>query len=322
MSTSSTPSVDIRIWQNDATSVEELVELRSQRDLTISLCIPALNEDPTIGDICSACLELVEADLIQQLVVVDSGSTDDTRNVARAVGADVFDARELLHEHAPEPLGKGGALWKSLAVAEGDIVVWVDSDTRNFGEHFVTNLVEPLLVDEELRMTKAFYDRPFVSGDQMLRAGGARVTELAFRPLATMLFPELTGFVQPLSGEYAGYRTDLMELGFFSGYGVETGLLIDFVLKHSADAVAQVDLGARLHHNQDVAALGKMAFEVIQVMMLRAQQLGRIELNRASPAELRQFTGTENGVTSRTHRIEVRELPPMRSVLSATRGAD
>lgn len=303
-------------------SLEELVALRVRRDLSISVCLPALDEAPTIGGICATCRRLVALGLIQQLIVLDSGSTDGTQEVARAAGAEVYEARDVLAGEAPEPLGKGGALWKSLAVATGDVVVWMDSDTRNFGEHFVTRMLEPLLSRPDIKMTKAFYDRPLVAGDATLSTGGARVTELVFRPLAQFLFPELVDIVQPLSGEYAAYREDLLDLGFFTGYGVETGLMIDFVARHGAGSIAQVDLGARLHDNQDVPGLGRMAFEVIQVLLTRARQLRRLELETEWPNALRQFETAPDGVRAHDHHIRVRELPAMRNVLSTTASND
>lgn len=300
--------------------LDDLARLEARKGVSVSVCLPALNEAPTIGDICRTCLMAAEAGLVHELLVVDSGSTDGTQDVAAAAGATVYQASELLAAEAPEPLGKGGALWKSLAVATGDVVVWVDSDTRNFELNFVAGLIEPLLRDDNVRMAKAFYDRPLVSGDTTLSTGGARVTELTFRPLAQLLFPELADLVQPLSGEYAAYREDLLDVGFFSGYGVETGLMIDLIRSHGADSVAQVDLGARLHHNQDVLGLGRMAFEVVQVLMTRAEQMGRLKLEGEMASVLRQFESGPGGPVVRDHRLAVRELPPMRDVLAATGG--
>lgn len=304
------------------TSLDDLVRLRQRRGVSISVCLPALNEAATIGAICTRCRSLMDAGLIQQLVVVDSGSIDGTVEVARAGGAEVYEARHLLQDEAPEPLGKGGALWKSLAVARSDIVVWMDSDTANFGQHFVTSLVEPLLSDGDIRMTKAFYDRPLQSNGVTLSTGGARVTELAFRPLAHLLFPELVDIVQPLSGEYAGYRDDLVGFGFFSGYGVDAGLLIDFVTTHGLSSIVQVDLGARLQRNQEILALGRMAFQVMQVMMLRSRQQGRFSGDLQWPSMMRQFESRPHGARPVDHHVQVRELPPMKSVLSTTARPD
>lgn len=291
-------------------------ELSAQKDglgLRISVCLPALNEVGTVETICGSILPLLEEGLIDQLAVIDSGSSDDTVAAARRSGAEVFEAAALLpHIDAP---GKGGTLWKSLSVATGDLVLWLDSDTRNFDRAFVTQLLAPFLEDPETRMTKAFYERPLTGGDEALATGGARVTELVVRPLAHLLFPELTTFVQPLSGEYAAYREDLIALPFFTGYGVEVGLLIDFIEQHGSDMIRQVDLGSRIHRNQDVPALGRMAFQVLQVMTRRAEDLGRLKLAVDWPAVMTQFVASEQGAIGVDHELEVVELPPLKTLL-------
>lgn len=302
--------------EKDAQARGAIKELSAQKDglgLRISVCLPALNEVATVGTICRSILPLLEQGLIDQLTVVDSGSSDDTVAAARRAGAEVFEAAALLpHIDAP---GKGGTLWKSLSVATGDLVLWLDSDTRNFDPAFVTQLVAPFLEDPGTRMTKAFYERPLTRGDAALATGGARVTELVVRPLAHLLFPELTTFVQPLSGEYAAYREDLIALPFFTGYGVEVGLLIDFISQHGADGIRQVDLGSRIHRNQDVPALGRMAFQVLQVMTRRAEDLGRLKLGVEWPPVMTQFVASEEGAVGVDHELEVVELPPLKTLL-------
>lgn len=293
--------------------LQELVAHKRASGLTLSVCLPALNEARTIGSICEVIGRLVDAGLVDQLVVVDSGSSDDTLEVARGAGAETFEAVSLLAgTRAP---GKGGTLWKSLSVATGDVVVWLDSDTRNFDERFVRALISPFLTDEGTRMTKAFYERPLYDGSRGLTTGGARVTELVVRPLAHLLFPELTGFIQPLSGEYAAHREDLIALPFFSGYGVEVGLLIDFIGEHGSGGIRQVDLGTRIHRNQDVLALGRMSFEVLQVMTKRAEDLGRLKLGIDWPPTMGQFVPSAEGSTRVSYELEVLELPPIKSLL-------
>lgn len=293
--------------------VAELSGSKASSGLSITVCLPALNEAATIGPICQTIRSLLDVGVVDQLVVVDSGSSDDTVARARAAGAEVFAAADLLPGvHAP---GKGGTLWKSLSVAKGDVVLWLDSDTRNFDETFVTRLVEPFLRSEHTRMTKAFYERPLGAGSAVVTAGGARVTELVVRPLSHLLFPELTGLVQPLSGEYAAYRRDLIQLPFFSGYGVEVGLLIDFISRHGTSTIDQVDLGTRIHRNQDVLALGRMAFEVMQVMTKRADDLGRLKLGMEWPSTMKQFVPSDGGVEEMSQELRVVELPPIASVL-------
>ena len=294
-------------------TVEELVRLKGASGRSISACLPALNEAATIGAICRTIRRLLEAGLLDQLVVVDSGSSDDTRAVAYAEGAEVLTAAELIPGVVAP--GKGGTLWKSLGVVTSDIVLWLDSDTRNFNEGFVTRLVEPFLRSDETRMTKAFYERPLGQGSTALTTGGARVTELVVRPLAHLLFPELVDFVQPLSGEYAAYRDDLIRLPFFSGYGVEVGLLIDFITTYGAEGIRQVDLGTRVHRNQDVLALGRMAFEVMQVMTRRAEDLGRLKLGTEWPTSMKQFVPSDDGTKAISYELPVIELPPLASVL-------
>lgn len=294
-------------------SVRELARRKEASGLGISVCLPALNEAETIGSICRSVARLLEVRLVDQLVVVDSGSTDETVEAARAGGAEVFRAAELVPTvDAP---GKGGTLWKSLSITTGDVVLWLDSDTRNFDQTFVTELIAPFLRDDQTRMTKAYYERPLADGAVALTTGGARVTELVVRPLSHLLFRELTRFIQPLSGEYAAFREDLLALPFFSGYGVEVGLLIDFIERHGTDGIRQVDLGTRVHRNQDVLALGRMAFEVLQVMTKRAEDLGRIKLEMSWPAAMTQFASSNVGARAISHDIRVIELPPLKTVL-------
>jgi glucosyl-3-phosphoglycerate synthase len=294
-------------------SIDELSVRKRSHGLSVSVCLPALNEQSTVGEICRRIVPLLEGGLVDQLAVIDSGSTDATIETARSAGAEVFKASELMrHVHAP---GKGGTLWKSLSIATGDVVMWLDSDTRNFSETFVTHLLAPFLDGSTTRLTKAFYDRPLADGKGGLTAGGARVTELVVRPLAHLLFPELAIFVQPLSGEYAAYREDLISLPFFSGYGVEVGLLIDFIERHGSGCIQQVDLGARVHNNQDLLALGRMAFEVLQVMTTRAEDMGRVKLGVPWPVSMTQFTTAEGEASPVSHQIELIELPPLRTLL-------
>lgn len=294
-------------------AIKDLLAKKDGLGLRISVCLPALNEEATVGTICRSILPLLEEGLIDQLAVIDSGSSDDTIAAARGSGAEVFEAAALLpHVDAP---GKGGTLWKSLSVATGDVVLWLDSDTRNFDPVFVMQLVAPFLEDPGTRMTKAFYERPLTGGDTGLATGGARVTELVVRPVAHLLFPELTTFVQPLSGEYAAFREDLIALPFFTGYGVEVGLLIDFIAQHGSDGIRQVDLGSRIHRNQDVPALGRMAFQVLQVMTRRAEDLGRLKLAVEWPPVMTQFVVSEEGAVAVDHELEVIELPPLQTQL-------
>jgi glucosyl-3-phosphoglycerate synthase len=278
-------------------TVEDLVGLRRRRALSISVCLPSLDEEATIGSICTSLRELVQAQLVEEVLVLDAGSRDGTARQAENAGATVVAVRDLLQHGDDDPVkgkGKGEAMWRSLTVASGDIVVWLDADIRNFSPAFVTDLVAPLLADPELVMTKAFYDRPLVTPGSLAPDEGGRVTEIAVRPLIQLVLPELSGFVQPLSGECAGYRSHLTKLPFSTGYGVDIGLLIDAVYRWGLDRVGQVDLGMRIHRNQDTAALGRMSFEVMHAIFERLDEMGRIALSRQLPSTFFQFkTATE-----------------------------
>ena len=171
--------------------------------------------------------------------------------------------------------GKGEALWKSLHACKGDLICFVDADIRNFHARFVYGLLGPLLQDPEIQYVKAFYERPIRERNALRATGGGRVTELLARPLINLLWPELAGIVQPLSGEYAGRRETLEQVPFFSGYGVELGLLVDIAARFGVDAIAQVDLDRRVHRNQDMQALGRMSFGILQAAFLRLAEEGR-----------------------------------------------
>jgi len=206
----------------------------------VSVVLPARDEAATVGAIVETLRrELVEqVPLVDELLVIDSGSEDSTAAVAHAAGARVVRQADVLPRLGDRP-GKGEALWKSLLVASGDLIVFVDADLRDFDEQFVVGLLGPLLTDPGIDFVKAFYDRPLTNGDQVLPAGGGRVTELVARPLLNLHWPGAAGFVQPLAGEYAGRRTLLEQLPFVSGYGVEIGMLIDVLEEHGLDAMAQ-----------------------------------------------------------------------------------
>jgi glucosyl-3-phosphoglycerate synthase len=241
---------------------------RAKGDTRVSVVLPALDEEPTVGEIVAGVRELAAATgLVDEVVVVDSGSVDRTAEVAAAAGATVYHRDDILPGYGSAP-GKGEVLWKALAVTTGDVLVYVDADLTDFRPHFVTGLLGPLLTDPGVAMVKAFYDRPLLD---VSAGGGGRVTELMARPLLNAYFPELAGVVQPLAGEYAARRGLLEALPFAAGYGVETGLLIDAVAALGLDAVAQVDLGQRTHGHQDTAALGRMAATILHTVLSRVQ---------------------------------------------------
>jgi len=252
--------------------LEDLVEAKREQGLTISLALPALNEENTVGQVIRMMKrELMEkVPLLDEIVVIDSNSTDRTREIAQEEGVPVYIHQQLLERLGPRR-GKGEALWKSLLVTRGDIVAWIDTDIVNIHPRFVYGILGPMLANPQVQFVKGFYRRPLKVGSKMQAGGGGRVTELTARPLLNLFFPELSGVVQPLSGEYAGRRTALERAVFFSGYGVETGLLIDIYERYGLSAVAQVDLLERIHHNQPLEALSKMSFAIIQTVFRKLE---------------------------------------------------
>lgn len=255
--------------------IENLLALKAKRGVTISLGLPALNEQETIVNVIrtlkSALMD--DAPLIDEIVLIDSDSTDDTVALALECGIPVYKHSEILPE-VGTVRGKGEALWKSLHVLKGDIIAWVDTDITNIHPRFVYGLLGPLLKSPRLQFVKGFYQRPIQVGEHLHAFGGGRVTELVARPMFNIFYPELSGLIQPLSGEYAGRREALQRVPFFSGYGVETGLLIDLFMRYGLEALAQVDLEVRVHHNQPLVGLSKMAFAILQVFMARIE--GRV----------------------------------------------
>lgn len=314
---------DTRAWFDrntfppDPRSVVELAALKATTGTTIAVCLPALDEADTIGGICTIVHdELLGAGLVDELIVIDSGSTDETAAIAEASGARVLRAAELMPEAGrPEVAGKGESLWKSLSVVAGDVIVWLDSDTRNFDTRFVTGLVAPLLDDPALGFVKAFYERPLERDELRLPAEGGRVTEIAIRPLLNLFFPQLTGVIQPLSGECAGRVSMLREVPFFTGYAVDVGLLIDFAERFGLEAMAQSDLGVRVHRNRDVAALGRMSFEIIRALMQRLDDDALVKLSNPLPEVLTQFVSERDGVRPDRVPLPVVERPPLSTYL-------
>jgi glucosyl-3-phosphoglycerate synthase len=293
----------------------QLAELKRESGLRVSVCLPALNEQTTIGAMCTRIrVDLMETvNLVDELVVIDSGSEDDTLDVAAAAGAEVHSGRDVMPE-VGHVLGKGEALWKSLAVTSGDLICWCDSDIRNFDSGFVVGLLTPLLLDAEIKMSKGFYKRP-LDGDP---TGGGRVTELVVRPLLHLLYPKLTGLVQPLSGEYALRRDVALELPFFTHYAVDIGLLIDLVERYGLNALAQVDLGVRLHRKQDTLSLGKMSHQIMRGVLHRLDELGRIKLTDDLSDALVQFIPKTNGPLAVRFDQEIIERPAMATYLLQT----
>ncbi|HST66283.1 MAG TPA: glucosyl-3-phosphoglycerate synthase [Mycobacteriales bacterium] len=309
---------DVRHWFEERTSratdwqASRLVDVKGET--RVSVVLPALNEQETVGAIVATIRSrLVERHgLIDELVVMDSGSTDGTYDAAVEAGAKVVRREEVLGDFEPLP-GKGEVLWRSLAATTGDILVFVDSDLHDFTPDFVTGLLGPLLTNPSVQLVKATYDRHLTHGDTMVPAGGGRVTELVARPVINMHWPELAGFVQPLSGEYAARRTLLEQLPFPTGYGVEIGLLVDALRLVGLDGLAQVDLSRRKHRNQEIGKLGRMSSEILQVAFERLRREGRLDMSPVA-TELTQFERSEDDYVLVTLDMEPSERPPLRSV--------
>ncbi|MFE1957171.1 glucosyl-3-phosphoglycerate synthase [Streptomyces sp. NPDC059479] len=324
-----------RSWSAADRTLDRLLVAKAARGTTVSVVLPALDEEATVGAIVSVIRrELMErAPLVDELVVIDSGSTDRTAEVAAAAGARVVH-RDAILPRLPALPGKGEVLWRSLLVTSGDVVCFVDADLRRFSADFVSGTVGPLLTDADVQFVKAMYDRPLREDDPdgeddpdtdgsvgeggsmngTVGGQGGRVTELVARPLLNLHWPRLAGFVQPLGGEYAARRSLLERLPFPVGYGVELGLLVDALHTVGLDALGQVDVGVRLHRHQDDRALGRMAAAIYRTAQLR---LSRAHLVRP---ELTQFDRGENGFVPRTYSVDTEERPPIREIAEYTSG--
>ncbi len=289
-----------------------LVGEKQKQNLKISLCIPTLNEEKTIGkEIVIFKSELMQRyPLLDEIAVIDSDSSDQTREVASAFGAQVFLSRDILKKYG-EKRGKGENLWKAIYQLEGDILVYIDADIKNIHPRFVYGLVAPLIYRPEIHYVKAFYDRPLASSHGSRPSGGGRVTEILIRPLFSLFFPELTALIQPLSGEYAVRREVLDKIPFPIGYGVETSHLIDVYHRWGLQAIAQTDLDRRVHRNQHTRELGKMAFGILQTFLKRVEALGILGKLPELSTTLRQFQVNNNLFEEIPLNIVEEERPPM-----------
>jgi glucosyl-3-phosphoglycerate synthase len=296
--------------------LEQLLRWKHSQGIRTSVVIPARNEQATVGTIAGAVASafMREQPLVDELVVMDSDSTDETAEAAVRAGATVHRCRDVGEGLGAYP-GKGEALWKSLLVTTGDILVFVDADLTRWGTHFITGLLGPLLDPaRETLLVKACYDR---LGDG--QSGGGRVTELVARPLLNLWWPELAGVAQPLAGEWAASRSLLETLPIPVGYGVELAVLIDTAQRHGTSAIAQVDLGERAHKNQPDADLAVMAAELLLVAHRRVPGAGDLpgaDVAGESPAspELRQFTRLDGTLRSRSRAVPSAERPPVGSL--------
>jgi glucosyl-3-phosphoglycerate synthase len=292
-----------------------LVEAKERAGLTISLCIPTLNEEKTIGkEVVIFRSELMQRyPLVDEIAIIDSGSTDKTLEIASSFGADTYLADDILPEVEPKR-GKGENLWKAVYQLKGDIIVYIDADIKNIHPRFVYGLVGPLIRRPEIKYVKAFYDRPLAFSQGVRPSGGGRVTEILIRPLFSLFFPELTAIIQPLSGEYAVRREVLERIPFPIGYGVETSHLIDVYSLYDMHAFAQTDLDQRVHRNQPTRSLGKMAFGILQTFLSRVEKLGVIKEIPETSTVLRQFQVQDQTFETVEHTIVEEERPPMGTI--------
>jgi glucosyl-3-phosphoglycerate synthase len=298
---------------NEFADVAELVKRKEQRGLKISLCFPTLNEEVTIAKeivIIRSELQLRQP-LIDEIVVIDSGSTDRTREIAAEFGAKVYLSDEILPAYPPYK-GKGENLWKALYVLDGDIILYIDADIKNIHPRFAYGLLGPLLLNDDVRFVKAFYDRPIALDQKTVKpTGGGRVTELVTRPLFSIFYPELSQIIQPLSGEYAGFRECFDSISFPIGYGIETSMLMDIYERWGMDVMAQVDLDKRVHRNQTTLALGRMSFGIIQTFLAKLRESGKASLATELHKTMIQYELEDGYYRKRESDIVIVERPPI-----------
>lgn len=292
-----------------------LVDLKQRQGTSISLALPTLNEEKTVGKIVSTIKkQLIDRfPLVDEFIVIDSGSEDCTVDIVTDLGIPVLNHADILPSEGSYR-GKGEALWKSLHATSGDILVWVDSDITGFNPKFVYGLLGPLLTQPHLGFVKGFYRRPLNLGGHTSTTGGGRVTELTARPLINLFYPQLSGLVQPLAGEMAGRRRVLEAVPFFTGYGVETGLLIDILERFGLRSIAQTDLEVRVHRNQTLLSLSKMAFAIVQVVVKRLGESKRLELLEDVNTTMKLIHYAPSELFLEVQEVRENERPPMDTV--------
>ena len=291
--------------------VKELLKLKKKKGLKISLCFPTLNEGKTIGKILDIVnKEIYKPGLVDEVVIVDSDSMDRTVDIVREKGFKVFDHSRIfpgLGSHR----GKGEALWKSLFVLEGDIIIWCDSDIKNFHPRFVYGLLGPLLLRDDIDFVKGFYQRPLKMNGSYMKGEGGRVTEIMVRPMLNYHYPQLGKIFQPLSGEYAGRREVFENIPFFTGYGVESGMLIDIFEKFGLESIAQVNIRRRVHRNQPLSALSRMAFGILQAITKKLEFYGKIKVTSRPNKTYNQIDYINKEYIMAPMLLEEVERPPL-----------
>ena len=289
-----------------------LVALKQSQGLTVSLVLPTLNEEATIGAIVGRALaDLVgRVPLVDEVLVIDSASDDRTREIAAAEGARVVIHQEVLPRYG-SVAGKGEALWKSLYETSGDLIVWADTDVRNWHPRMAYGTLGPLLAESRIQYVKGYYQRPIVENGVLREGGGGRVTELVARPLLNLFYPELSGFIQPLAGEYAGRRSLLESIPFFTGYAVEIGHLIDIAERVGLEGLGQVDLERRQHRNQELEGLSKMSFVILQAVMKRLEERRRARLFAELGSSMKLPRSSDDRLSLEVIEVADHERPPM-----------
>jgi nucleotide-binding universal stress UspA family protein len=292
--------------------LRRLVQLKEKQGVTISLVLPTLNEEETIGPIVrKAIREMVgRVPLLDEILVIDSVSTDRTREIAEAEGARVVQHPDVLARYGSFR-GKGEALWKSLFETSGDIVVWADTDVKNWHHRMVYGTLGPLLHEPRLQYVKGYYQRPIVQEGILKEGGGGRVTELVARPLINLFYPELSGMIQPLSGEYAGRRSLLESIPFFTGYAVEIGHLIDTTERLGIEGLGQVDLERRVHRNQELEGLSRMSFVILQAVMKRLEERRKARLFAELGSTMKLPRSGKGRLSLEVIELADQERPPM-----------
>jgi glucosyl-3-phosphoglycerate synthase len=308
--------------------LEAMERRKRELGLTVSVVLPCRNVADTVGGIIDeihAVNEQTDDPLVDQILAVDADSGDGTAEVAVSKGAEVYSENELL-SHYGGIHGKGDAMWRSLSVARGDLIMYVDADTKDFKPQLVYGILGPILTFPEVRFVKAAYRRPFKSYETVELDGGGRVTELTAKPLFNLFYPELAGFVQPLAGELVAYKELFCSIPFLTGYAVETGMMIDVLKSVGLGAMAQVDLGTRQNRHQPLRDLSRMSYSVLRAVSRRLRQEGRLNQARDPnlPEQLFQFSdylhavATPEGLKLQEYVEELVERPPIAGVLTAS----
>jgi len=311
--------MDAKTWlkervfrHQDFENLSKLLALKKEQNLSISVGLPTFNVERTLPNILRVIKKSLteEYPLVDEIAIIDGYSQDKTVDLAKEIGVGVYRENEILPNASPAK-GKGEALWKSLYVLKGDIIVWVDSDIENFHPRFVYGLLGPLLANKKVSYVKGFYERPIKFEGRLMSTGGGRVTEILARPLLNLFYPELSVFIQPCSGEYAGRREILEKVPFYTNYGVEIGLLIEILKKFGLETMAQADLARRVHPNQSTEALGKMSFAILEAMFKLLEEEKRVKFASELSSVFRKVRRKNGNYFLDESEIEVVRRPPI-----------